>query len=92
MYSVFFFLIIMLCKYKNNATNLFGEVGKGTHSYRIFDIAYVDVILTIIGAYIIKLLFPQYKFIVILIILFLIGIICHYLFCIDTTVNNFLFD
>jgi hypothetical protein len=82
----------MLCKYKNTATNLFGEVGKGLHSYRIFDIAYIDVILTIIGAYIIKLFFPQYKFIVILIILFLIGIICHYLFCIDTTVHNFLFD
>ena len=38
-----------LCKYRN----LLGEVGKGVHSYRIFDIAIVDVLLTFIGAYII---------------------------------------
>jgi len=32
-----------LCKYKN----YFGEPGKGVHSYRIFNIAMVDVIQTL---------------------------------------------
>lgn len=33
-----------LCKYKN----ILGEPGKGVHSYRIFNIAIVDVLLTLI--------------------------------------------
>ena len=39
-----------LCKYKN----ALGEPGKGIHSYRLFGIAIMDVIMTIIGAYIIS--------------------------------------
>ena len=41
-----------LCKYKN----YFGEPGKGVHSYRIFNIAIVDVVMTLIGALIISYL------------------------------------
>ena len=37
-----------LCKY----SELFGKVKGGVHSYRIYDIAIIDVISTIIGAYI----------------------------------------
>lgn len=40
----------MLCKYKN----ILGEPKKGIHSIRVYDIAIIDVILTIIGAYIIN--------------------------------------
>ena len=39
-----------LCKYRN----MLGEVGKGIHSYRLFGVAIADVIMTIIGAYIIS--------------------------------------
>ena len=39
-----------LCKYKN----ILGEPGKGVHSYKIFNISIVDVILTLIVAYIIS--------------------------------------
>ena len=42
----------MLCDYKN----ILGEPGKGVHKYRIFNIAIVDVILTIIFAYFIAYL------------------------------------
>ena len=42
----------MLCKYKD----ILGKVGQGVHSYRLFGIAIVDVLLTILGAYIINLL------------------------------------
>ena len=39
-----------LCKYKN----ALGEPKKGIHSYRLFGVAIVDVIMTILGAYLIS--------------------------------------
>ena len=78
----------MLCKYKN----LFGKVNKGIHSYRILNIAIVDVLLTIIGAYMIHLFNPKYKFIYTLIFLFILGIILHRIFCVRTTVDKLLFN
>jgi hypothetical protein len=77
----------MLCPYKD----IFGKPGKGAHSYRVFDIAIVDVIFTIIGAAVIHYFMPQYKFIVILATLFAAGIVLHHLFCVRTTVDKWLF-
>lgn len=76
-----------LCKYKN----ALGEPGKGIHSYRFFGIAIMDVILTIISAYIISY-FYNYNFIHTLIILFILGIILHRLFCVKTTIDKLLFN
>ena len=70
---------------------IFGEVNKGFHSYKIFNIAYIDVILTIIGAYIIYYFWPKYNFWTILGLLFLLGIVCHRLFCVRTTIDKLLF-
>jgi hypothetical protein len=42
-----------LCKYKD----ALGIPGKGIHSYRIFGIAIVDTLLTIIGAFILYYIF-----------------------------------
>jgi len=78
----------MLCQYKD----ALGEVGKGVHSYRIFNIAIVDVLLTILGAYIIHLFTPSYSFISILIFLFVLGVILHRIFCVRTTVDKILFN
>jgi hypothetical protein len=79
----------MLCKYKN----IFGEIGKGIHSYRIYDIAIVDVIFTIVGAYLLKLfVFPKRSFLKLTIILFLLGIILHRLFCVRTTIDKMIFE
>lgn len=75
-----------LCKYKD----IFGEVGKGAHSYRVFDVAIVDVISTIVVAFIISKLF-KVDFIKTMIVLFLLGIIMHRLFCVRTTVDKLLF-
>jgi len=77
----------MLCQYKN----ILGKVGEGVHSYRIFNIAIVDVILTIIAAFIIHLFVPKYSFTIVLIILFLLGIFLHRLFCVRTTIDKILF-
>lgn len=76
----------MLCKYKN----ALGEPKKGVHKYRIFNIAIVDVILTIIIAGILSYFF-RWRFWLTLLILFLIGIIMHRIFCVKTTVDKALF-
>jgi hypothetical protein len=77
----------MLCDYKN----ILGEPNKGLHKYRIFNIAIVDVLLTIVLAYIIHFLNPQYSFLFILMIFFIAGIILHRLFCVRTTIDKLLF-
>jgi hypothetical protein len=76
----------MICKYKN----IFGEPRKGAHSYRLFDIAIVDVVSTVILAAVISKIW-KLDFIKVLIIVFLLGIILHRLFCVDTTIDRVLF-
>ena len=75
-----------LCKYKN----ALGEPGKGIHSYRLFGVAIADVIMTIIGAWLISYFF-KLSFLKTLIILFILGVILHRLFCVRTTLDKFLF-
>lgn len=75
-----------LCKYKN----ALGVPGKGIHSYRLFGLAIADVIMTIIGAFLISY-FTKRNFIYTLIILFVSGIILHRLFCVRTTIDKLLF-
>ena len=75
-----------LSKYKN----ILGKPDQGIHSYRIFNIAIVDVLLTILGAYIISF-FTKMNFIKTLIILFILGIILHRIFSVRTTIDKLLF-
>ena len=76
-----------LCKYKD----LIGAPNTGIHSYRIFNIAYIDVLVTLLGAYVISL-YVSYTFTTVAIIVFIAGIIAHRLFCVRTTVDKFLFS
>ncbi len=76
----------MLCQYRG----LFGEVGEGIHSYRIGDIAVIDVIAVLIGASIISGCNKK-KYWRTVFALFLLGILFHRLFCVRTTVDKFLF-
>ena len=78
---------MLLCKYKD----ALGIPGKGIHSYRIFNIAIADVIMTIIGAYILSLIFKT-PCLYTLIALFILGIILHRIFCVRTTIDKLLFD
>jgi hypothetical protein len=75
-----------LCKYRN----ALGKPGQGIHSFRIFNIAVVDVVLTFIGAYFISLA-TNIKYIYSLLGFFLLGIILHKLFCVPTTIDKLLF-
>jgi len=76
----------MLCEYRD----IFGKVAQGAHSYRIANIAIVDVLLTILGAYLIHRM-TDICFTYTLIGLFLVGIILHRLFCVRTTVDQIIF-
>jgi hypothetical protein len=76
-----------LCKYKN----ILGVPGQGPHSYRIFNIAIVDVLLTIILAYIISYIY-NISFVKSSITFFILGILLHRLFCVRTTIDKLLFN
>jgi hypothetical protein len=76
-----------LCKYKN----ILGIPGQGPHSYRIFNIAIVDVLLTLILAYIISYIY-KISFVKTSITLFILGIILHRIFCVRTTIDKLLFN
>ena len=78
----------MFCEYKN----IFGKVNKGIHSIRVFDIAIIDVIGTIIIAIIIHYFYPECELKYYIIYLFLLGIILHKLFCVKTKINQLLFN
>lgn len=78
----------MLCKY----SEIFGKVAEGVHSYRIFNIAIVDVIMTVIGAFVLHFLYPRYSVLSFAIVLFLLGVILHRIFCVRTTIDRLLFD
>lgn len=70
-----------LCKYRN----IFGAPSEGVHSFKIFNIAVVDVLFTLLGAYVISLN-TKYSFVASSAFLFSLGIFFHYIFCVDTTV------
>jgi hypothetical protein len=88
-----------LCQYKD----LFGKPREGAHSYRFMDIAVVDVIMTLVVVYLLSLWYGNTKdvrlwgtiewkrFWCVCITTFLIGILAHKLFCVDTTVNKWIF-
>lgn len=80
-----------LCKY----SNIFGLPGKGLHKYKIFDIAIVDVMASILLALFIYYIFKYFKykikFCCVLLFVFLLGILMHRLFCVRTTIDKLLF-
>lgn len=83
----------ILTNMKETIKKAFGEPKTGIHSHRIFDIAYLDVFFTMIGAFIIqKLFFPKIKYIKVLFFFFLLGIVLHRLFDVKTTFDKFLFE
>lgn len=75
-----------LCQYKD----VFGKPGTDIHSYRVGDIAIVDFLLTIAAAFILCKIF-DWSFWVTLLVLFVVGIIMHRLFCVRTTIDKLLF-
>lgn len=77
----------MLCKYKD----IFGKPNTGLHVYRLFNIAIVDVILTLLVAYFISKYYKQ-NLMHTIIFMFVLSIIMHRIFCVQTTVDKLLFS
>jgi hypothetical protein len=78
-----------LCKY----SNIFGAPNTGIHKYRIFNVAIIDVIVTlIVSYYIYKYNNKKIKLINITIMMFILGIILHRIFCVRTTIDKLLFN
>lgn len=75
-----------LCKYKH----IFGKEGEGAHSIRVFNIAIVDVGLTILGAVILARMMG-WNAMMTIVGAFIAGIIAHRLFCVNSTVNKAIF-
>lgn len=78
--------LINLCKFKD----IFGKPNQGAHSYRIFNIAIIDLIATIIGAYLFTYVF-NIPFWFSFILFIVLAIFFHKIFCVDTTINKFIF-
>ena len=74
-----------LSKYKD----IFGAPNTGLHKYRLFNIAIIDVIMTIIA---IIILSKFYNPVYLTIGLFGLGIISHRLFGVRTTIDKLLFS
>jgi len=81
--------------FKQKINDLFGSPGTGIHSYRIFNIAYLDVLSTMIIAYIIHQVIHQFNQVIsystVLISLFMVGILLHRVFEVRTTIDKLLF-
>lgn len=75
----------MFCKY----SDIFGKPNTGSHKYRLFDVAIVDLVLTIIVAYLLSLSL-SYSFGLIFAWLMVLSIVFHKLFCVETTVVKLL--
>jgi hypothetical protein len=83
----------ILTNMKETIKKAFGEPKNGIHSYRVFNIAYLDVLITMIIAYFIqKIFYPKTKYIKVLFFFVLSGIVLHRLFDVRTTVDKFIFE
>ena len=81
---------MLFCQYKD----IFGKPNEGVHSYRLFNIAIVDLGMTLIGGYLMHTFYfnkymSLFEFILLLL---LFGVFVHKLFCVKTTINNIIFE
>ncbi len=77
---------MLFCQYKN----IFGEPGVGLHATRLFGMAQIDLVMTIIAAILIAT-YLKANMLKTFGVLFAIGTVLHILFCVNTSfVNNVL--
>jgi hypothetical protein len=71
--------------------DILGVPREGIHSYRVYDLAIADFIMTFIGSCIIAYFFKMNVFLVFL-YLFILGEYLHILFCVDTKFLSIFFN
>ena len=79
----------MSCPFKKYS-EIFGKPNTGFHSFRVFDIAILDLLGTILISGLISVSF-NFNFLIVLIFLLVLGILLHRLFCVNTTINKLIF-
>lgn len=76
---------MVLCEYKD----IFGQPNTGVHSIRLFNIAMVDLLATaLLGVFIKNTFKVKLDTIYIVLILVLVSIPIHMLFCVNTTLTK----
>jgi hypothetical protein len=75
-----------LCKYRD----IFGKVGTGAHSLRLFNIAVADTLLTLLLAYVISS-YLKSNLLLIFFLLMVASILIHRAFCVETTLTKMFF-
>lgn len=79
-------------KIKPTLDKWFGLPNEGIHSYKIYDIAYLDFVVTMVAAYFMqKLFFRNTSYSSVLLGLFLLGIVVHRVLNVRTTIDKILF-
>jgi hypothetical protein len=76
----------MLCQYKD----IFGLPKKGVHSSRLFDLAVVDTLATLILAYVISR-WSKWNTKKMFVFLMILSVFIHKIFCVETTLTNLVF-
>lgn len=71
-------------------STIFGEPRTGAHAIRVFDIAIVDLVLTIILAYLVAYMM-NWRFLVVVVCLLILSIVMHRLFGVRTKIDTLLF-
>jgi hypothetical protein len=79
-------------KIKPTLDKWFGLPNEGIHSYKIYDIAYLDFIVTMVAAYFMQKLFLRdTSYSSVLLGLFLLGIVVHRVLNVGTGLDKILF-
>ena len=79
----------MACQFKD----LFGKPREGNHKYRIpiIDLAIVDVLIAALAGYFIGVRYLEYSAISVFVFLLILTIVSHRIFCVETTLDQYLF-
>ena len=71
---------------------MFGAPRTGVHNYRVFDIAVVDYLLTVVVALAAHRCFvPHWNPFVVIFLFQMLGVVAHRVFCVRTKVDKMLF-
>ena len=80
----------MIADVKAFFDKIIGVPNVGIHSYRIFDIAYMDIIVVLIGSIMLAWLM-KWNYVATIIGMFVFGIVVHRVLDVRTTVDKWLF-
>lgn len=78
---------VNFCAYRH----IFGVEGEGVHKYRVFNIAIVDTVLTILGSWLLSR-YLGLSFLAVFLFVMVLGVLVHRLFCVQTTLTKWVFD